>query len=796
MRRTLLILTFLLLPFSLANAQESAPIDQPAAVIARAENAIEAGRASVDALNALRSDLDAIRESASDVVSAGSVEARTIEAQIEALGPAPAEGESEPDAIAIRRTELTNQLAEANQPIREAQEQLNQVELLIHELDSLIRRKTTTQMLQRFPSILMPGTLTKAAVELAEAGDELADDIASGFQTDDFRARKREILFGATILAVIGLALVFGVRWVQSRFLDRSFERTARGKRLFWAVLSSLAGLVLPLLGMAALASIVPLLGIESRIVEYSGQFVLHILVVIVIANWLGQTVFAPTAPSRRLVQLDDQMSQRGLHLCRALGLVEAAELFAEALAIGLLVNQETISVIAVPIILLVSILLWQLAALLRRGIKQRQAAEMAQTSESESDGVGATNKGLVNLLIFLLRATAIVIVPMILAGYVNLARHISDAMVMTTALLGFVLFVYAIIVVGIRSIPRRGAAEADAEDPLPLLPFVVGFLLSLGILPVLAIIWGARTADVAETWRLVTEGVEVGGVTLSLGIVVSLVVVFFLGAIATRWIQRGLRETVLPRTRLDPGARNALVTGIGYAGLTLSALIAASAAGLSMSSLAVVAGALSLGIGFGLQTIVSNFVSGIILLIERPIAEGDWIEVSGYSGIVKKIAVRSTQISTFDKHDVILPNQDLIAGAVKNMTLSSRHGRLIVPVGVAYGSDLEKTKEILEQAAADQPTLLKYPAPTVLFRGLGDSSLDFELRCYLDDVDNLLGTQSDLLFRIYTDLNKAGIEIPFPQRDVNLRGASLSELKPLLQPEASGEDGDDTRIA
>ncbi|MBK0325926.1 mechanosensitive ion channel family protein [Rhodobacteraceae bacterium F11138] len=786
MHRLVLILAFLVLQLVPANAQQDQARDQVAATISRAEAAIESGRASVEALDALRSDLDAIRETTSDTVEDGSVQARTIEAQIEALGPEPAENENEPDAIATRREELQNQLAEANRPIREAQAQLNQVELLIRELDRLVRQKSTRKLLQRFPSILMPDTLTTGIQELAGVGGELADDIRQGFGSDDFNARRTETLVGAALLAIVGLTLVFGVRWVQSRFLDYKFEHSTRRKRLFWAVLSSLISLVLPTLGMVALATIVPVLGFHSRIFDYSGQFVLHVLVVIVIANWLGQTVFAPGAPSRRLLNLDDQMARRGLHLCRALGLIEAAELFAEAISIGLLDYRETISTLAVPIIFVVSFLLWQLASLLRRGLKQQQQAAEAAANE-DSNEVNTANKGLVNVLIFLLRASAIVVIPLVLAGYVNLARHVSDAMVMSTALLGFALFIYTVIVVGIRAMTGHSATET--EETLPLLPFVVGFLLMLGTLPLLALIWGARTADVAEIWRLIIEGVEVGGVTLSLGVVVSLLVVFGLGAIATRWLQRGLRETVLPRTRLDTGARNALVTGIGYVGLTLSALIAASAAGLSMSSLAVVAGALSLGIGFGLQTIVSNFVSGIILLIERPIAEGDWIEVSGHSGIVKKIAVRSTQISTFDKHDVIVPNQDLIASSVKNMTLSSRHGRLIIPVGVAYGSDLEKTKEILEQAAADQSTLLKYPAPVVLFRGLGDSSLDFELRCYLADVDNLLGTQSDLLFRIYIDLDKAGIEIPFPQRDVNLRGASIQELisgdaKPDIAPE------------
>jgi potassium-dependent mechanosensitive channel len=192
--------------------------------------------------------------------------------------------------------------------------------------------------------------------------------------------------------------------------------------------------------------------------------------------------------------------------------------------------------------------------------------------------------------------------------------------------------------------------------------------------------------------------------------------------------------------------------------------------AGLNLASLAFIAGALSLGIGFGLQTIVSNFVSGIILLAERPIKEGDWIEVAGYTGLVRKISVRSTRIETFDRHDVIVPNSEIIAGTVKNMTHSSQTGRLVVPVGVAYGSDIEMTRNILLKAVGENEYILPNPEPQVLFMGLGDSSLDFEVRCFLREIFTIPHAQSDLLFAIYRSLGEAGIEIPFPQRDIHLR--------------------------
>lgn len=407
------------------------------------------------------------------------------------------------------------------------------------------------------------------------------------------------------------------------------------------------------------------------------------------------------------------------------------------------------------------AVLLWFLANLLNGAI------ESAQTQEQSEDATSAAS-GIIRFLVILLRTAAVVSVPLVLVGYVPLARHISDATVMTVATLGIALFVYTLLVGAIRAIVSRGKKSDEAD--LPLLPFTIGSLLFLALLPIVAIFWGAKPSDVAEVWRLVTVGTQIGEVHLSLGVVFSLLIVFAVGAGATRWLQHALRDTVLPRTRMDSGAQNALVTGVGYVGLTLSVLFAVTAAGLSLASLAVVAGALSLGIGFGLQTIVSNFVSGIILLVERPIAEGDWIEVGGHSGIVRKIAVRSTQITTFDRHDVIVPNQDLIAGTVKNMTRSSKVGRLIIPVGVAYGSDLKLTRQILETVASENESLLNYPKPMVVFRALGDSSLDFELRCYLKDVNTLVTTQSDLLFGIYEGLTEAGIEIPFPQRDIHMK--------------------------
>ena len=295
--------------------------------------------------------------------------------------------------------------------------------------------------------------------------------------------------------------------------------------------------------------------------------------------------------------------------------------------------------------------------------------------------------------------------------------------------------------------------------DPLLIIAALFG-ILSL---------WGVSTDILRQTLYKLLFGFKVGGVNISLIAIISGIIVFFAGLGIVRALRRRLMNNVLSKMDIDDGTKHSLASGFGFLGIVIAALLAVAVMGGSLTNLALIAGALSLGIGLGLQNIVNNFVSGIILLFERPIRVGDWVIVNGQEGVVKQINIRATEIETWKKASVIIPNADILSNTVTNLTHDDKWGRIEIAVGVAYGSDIDQVKAILLEVAEMHKRVLKKPSPYVIFAKFGDSSLDFELRCYTADIMNGLSLASDLRSEIYRRFNAAAIEIPFPQRVMHM---------------------------
>ena len=304
----------------------------------------------------------------------------------------------------------------------------------------------------------------------------------------------------------------------------------------------------------------------------------------------------------------------------------------------------------------------------------------------------------------------------------------------------------------------------------------ILKFIVAVSILVVLVAIWDFSGVYARAIVAFLVNGFEIGKLRIVPARIVVGMFIFIVGWSLTLWVKKILDQRWEQEAAFAESTREALLTVTGYVCYVVAAIVGLSIAGVNFSGLAVIAGALSVGIGFGLQNIVNNFVSGLILLFERPIKRGDWIVAGSTEGYVKKISVRSTIIQTFDRADVIVPNSELISSPVTNMMFNDPRGRLKVSVGVAYGSDTELVRRLLLEIANGHKEVIvdgSSPRPDVFFQEFGESSLNFDLLCHLKNIDSRVRVRSEMNYLIDAAFRRHGIEIPFPQRDIHIRTTS-----------------------
>ena len=390
-----------------------------------------------------------------------------------------------------------------------------------------------------------------------------------------------------------------------------------------------------------------------------------------------------------------------------------------------------------------------------------------------------------------------------VIVGYVGFARFVATQIILTGAVLVTMYIglltgkavsrqgVFGGTALGERLSERRGWGEVTL-DQLGLVAglAIYAFALMIGV-PLILLTWGFQIADIEAWFYRFFTAITIGNITISLVGILGGLLLFALGYVATGWVQRWVDGNVMARSQVDTGVRNSVKTGIGYLGVGLALIIGVSAAGIDLSSFALVASALSVGIGFGLQNVVSNFVSGLILLVERPFKVGDHVVTGTTEGIVKRISVRATEIETFRKQSIVVPNSDLINAPVGNWTHRNRIQRSEIPVSVAYGTDPEKVIAILLEIVGAVPEVLRNPEPHVDFLAFGASSLDFELRFCLADYSDGIRIRAAVRIEILKRFEREGIEIPYARLDIMILPRPRREDRnPAGQAPEGLEDG------
>jgi potassium-dependent mechanosensitive channel len=381
-----------------------------------------------------------------------------------------------------------------------------------------------------------------------------------------------------------------------------------------------------------------------------------------------------------------------------------------------------------------------------------------------------------------------------VLLGYDALGRWVLHATVTTAAMVFVVLLVFALARAALPMLLRgaetgrrlRGVGVQLAQRLIFVFRIAVVVVATLVLLD----IWGLTESPVA-TWQwIISRGFQAGPLPVTVGGILLGVLVMY-GALLLSGLSRTLvTADVERRQEGDRGLAESINRLVHYFILTVGVLAALAVLGVELQNFAIVAGALGIGVGFGLQNVVNNFASGLILLFERPVRVGDTVVVDDVWGTIQKIGLRSTVMVTFDQSEMIVPNADLVSEKVTNWTLSSPTARIILPVGVAYGSSISEVVGILVDSAFAHDAVLTEPPPEGLFIGFGDSSLDFELRVWVGNIRQRLQVRSVVLTEVERRLAEAGIEIPFPQRDLHLRSVDAEALG-RLAPGQGAADGE-----
>lgn len=727
------------------------------------ENRFDQNKDAEDVLIDVRTDASALLIEVQESLDQFNLSATDDKAKLTALGDAPTDG-TEAQAITIERKALNESSALLTVYVGRLEKIASRLEGLVFDVGITRRNLFTSALFER---------VEIGGISVFEIHSKFSEEMSKlwvktqAWLTFVWEFKRSALFSSLAFSGLAGLLIYFGGYRIFGRFIlgRNEVEGGGIGARLtsaFWSA-------AIPTLTAAAVGASTYFLLLDFGVlrIDFAALFarLIQSAVALVLVLTLALVILSPWDAASRLVNV----TNRG-----------AKWLFA---LVGFLFAIRTISYVGVGIR---EILDLPLQSSVAQAFLETIAVGAVLIIVSRLDPIapegkldsetGISTQGWIRTTTLVAGISLILIS---LVGYVALAAFIATQIVVTGALLIVIYFgllsaksimvegAFAASPLGVKLSKAVQLSEQSANR-LGLLFGILIYLIILGLgLSFILLQWGFASEEVMSGALALFTHLQIGGINISLLNIGIGLILFGVGFFATRRFQQWLDRNVLARGKVELGVRNSIRKVIGYFGIALAAMIAISAAGFDLSNLALVAGALSLGIGFGLQTIVSNFVSGLILLAERPFKAGDWVETTSVQGIVKEISVRATEIETFSRKSVIVPNSELVNAAVGNWTHRNPIGRIQVMIGVSYDNSPQRIIDLLVEIANQNPNILTTPEPSVEFADFGASSLDFVIRAFLSDIGNGLSVRNELRVAIYERFKEENIEIPFPHREV-----------------------------
>ena len=753
-----ILFAFVFCPGALpSGAQQPLPginLDVARNMLDQIEATLRQPRLSAETFSGLRGTISSVRADLSGKQTDLEPGVAQAETRLKQLGPAPAASAPPEDAaVAAERANLNRSFSELDGALKQVRLLQTRTDQIAEQMAERRQAVFAGQLFRRGSSALDPSFWTRFAVAIPEHARRVGALAVSYW--DILRSAPGADLFGAgaVLLSLFVGAFALSVWWRRRFMLTWSLQTRFKKALASLAVLATLT-LRWPLLAFLTIKT----LSAFDLLPTPFDALGLRLIVAIAIASagrGIAAALLAPGRPERRLVSFDEATArclyEAMIWAARLLGL--AIFLYGLYRAIG--AAPEVISATTIAFCGGIVALMLNAIFCLRR-------------IEDASEGAPVRTVWMRPLA--WLYAAAVTIA--LLAGFTRFAGFMTVRLLATIAVIGIAyLIIQAVDSLFTESISeesKRGRMIARGLGINPRSIGLIGTLMSgavrvlVFLLALLLILgpWEVTTAPLSEALEGVSFQLTIGEITISFRAILTAVIVFAVTLFISRAAQRWLREHLLPRTSLEQSLQLSVATIFGYVGVIAAVSLALAGLGIDLQKIAFVAGALSVGIGFGLQAIVSNFVSGLILLTERPIRVGDAIVVGAEEGWVRRIRVRATEIETYDRASVIVPNSLLITGTVKNWTHVNTMARIAVKVSVRHGVDAELVRKILLELAAEHPNVIKTPPPRVFLLGLAEKTMDFELRCVVNNVENGVSTRSDINFGLLARFRDADIPL------------------------------------